>query len=94
MVKPVPEKPTVSHLTMAKHVLRYLKGTIDYCLIFKKFESLGLVGFCDADWGSTADRRSITGHGFRLSLRVFLYHGRVRSSNQLLYQHVKLSICP
>ena len=40
MVKPVPEKPTVTHLTMAKHVLRYLKGTIDYCLIFKKFESL------------------------------------------------------
>ena len=52
-------KPTVTHLTMAKHVLRYLKGTIDHCLIFK--------GFCDADWGSTADRRSITVYGFRLS---------------------------
>ena len=60
-------KPTVTHLTMAKHVLRYLKGTIDHCLIFKKFEKLSLVGFCDADWGSTADRRSITGYGFRLS---------------------------
>ena len=60
-------KPTVTHLTMAKHVLRYLKGTIDHCLTFKKSENFNLVGFCDADWGSTADRRSITGYGFRLS---------------------------
>ena len=27
-------------------------------------------------------------------LRVLLYHGRVKSSKQLLYRHVKLSICP
>ena len=60
-------KPTVTHLAMAKHVLRYLKGTTDHCLTFKKSEKLSLVGFCDADWGSTADRRSITGYGFRLS---------------------------
>ncbi len=60
--------PTTSHLTMAKHVLRYLKGTIDQCLTFKKSdESLNLIGYCDADWANAQDRRSITGYSFQLS---------------------------
>lgn len=60
-------RPTIVHLTMAKHVLRYLKGTIDQCLIFKKSANLSLIGFCDADWGNSVDRRSITGYVFSLS---------------------------
>ena len=61
-------KPMVSHVTMAKHVLRYLKGTIDQSLIFKKSSnSLNLTGFCDADWAKSNDRRSITGCCFTLS---------------------------
>ena len=61
-------KPTSVHMTMAKHVLRYLKGTSDYKLVFRKSSvDMSLTGFCDADWGNSQDRRSITGYGFYLS---------------------------
>jgi hypothetical protein len=41
-------KPTVAHFTMAKHVIRYLKSTVDHNLIFRKSDNdLSLVGFCD-----------------------------------------------
>ena len=47
-------KPTQSALSMAKHVLRYLKGTREQCLKFGKSEShLKLTGFCDSDWGAS-----------------------------------------
>ena len=56
-------------MTAAKHVLRYLKGTPEKCLKFKKSdEPLALVVFSDSDWGGdTSDRRSITGYGFELN---------------------------
>ncbi|CAB3999284.1 Hypothetical predicted protein, partial [Paramuricea clavata] len=39
-------------LIAEKHVLRYLKGTIEQRLRFRKSEStLKLIGFCDSDWG-------------------------------------------
>ena len=61
-------KPSESDLILAKHVLRYLKGTREQCLKFEKSESpLKLIGFCDSDWGaSVKDRRSITGYNFQL----------------------------
>ena len=49
------------HLTMAKHTLRYLKGTINKKLTFRKAEEINVTGFCDADWASSPeDRKSIT----------------------------------
>lgn len=62
-------KLTVRHHTMAKHVLRYLKGTANQNLVFKKSaEPLALFGLCDADWGNSEDRRSISGYCFQLSV--------------------------
>ena len=60
--------PSAAHFTMAKHVLRYLKGTADQSLVFKGSNNhLGLVGHCDADWANSPDRRSITGYAFQLA---------------------------
>ena len=43
-------KPKSFHSTKAKHVLHYLKGTINQSLIFKKLQKfLKLEGFCDSD---------------------------------------------
>ncbi|GFR76714.1 retrovirus-related pol polyprotein from transposon tnt 1-94 [Elysia marginata] len=68
-------EPTKNHMVAAKHVLRYLKATIDQKLTYVKtsnVENIKLVGACDADWGNCADdRKSITGYGFRVT-RVFL----------------------
>ena len=62
-------KPNQADLSAAKHVLRYLKGTQELGLTFRKsFTPLNLEGFCDSDWGaSMEDRRSITGYNFKLS---------------------------
>ena len=52
-----------------KHVLPYLKGTLDYELCYRKcVDDLTLIGYSDADWASsTDDRRSISGYCFRLN---------------------------
>ena len=60
---------TQSHMTMAKHVLRYLKGTINDKMTFTKSEEpLEIIGFSDSDWAnSIEDRKSITGYSFKMS---------------------------
>jgi hypothetical protein len=62
-------KPCKDHWIAAKHVLRYLKGTLDYELCFERCgDGLALIGYSDADWASsTEDRRSTTGYYFSLS---------------------------
>ena len=62
------DNPVDSDWIMVKHVLRYLKGTLDYKLCYTKSESdLSLVGYSDSDWGgSLEDRRSTTGYVFML----------------------------
>ena len=62
-------KPLQEHWVAAKHVLRYLKGTLDYELCYRKCsEDLKLIGYSDADWASsTHDRRSISGYCFSLT---------------------------
>jgi len=81
-------KPTSVHMTMAKHVLRYLKGTSDYGLIFRKSDVVNLTRFCDANWGNSEDRRSVTGYGFSLSK-----HGPLISRKCRKQPTVALSTC-
>ena len=59
--------PNETHLTAAKHVLRYLSGTKDWSLFYPSSEQLYLEGFADADFATCLDtRRSISGYIFRL----------------------------
>ncbi|KAL0553398.1 hypothetical protein IC582_007293 [Cucumis melo] len=54
------------HWDALHHVLRYLKGTIDYCLHFNKF-SVVLEGYCDANWVTDNDEvNSTSGYVFLL----------------------------
>lgn len=53
-----------AHWAAAKRVLRYLKGTTRFGILFGSRQS-PLTGFVDADWGgSVDDRRSFTGYAF------------------------------
>ena len=61
-------EPTESHLTAAKRILRYLKGTIDLCLMYQKTGDTELRAYSDADWaGDHDDRHSTSGSICQLS---------------------------
>ena len=50
-------KPGMVHWTAVKWVLRYLKGTQDLKLCFRKNEVFKVEGFCDSDFASDLDKR-------------------------------------
>ena len=53
--------PTDSHLSAIKHILHYVKGTLNQGLLYKP-STLNLTAFCDVDWeADSVDHRSITG---------------------------------
>jgi hypothetical protein len=57
----------VEHWKAAKRVLRYLKGTSNYGLMYER-TGLPLFGVVDADWGTNViDRRSYSGYAFILA---------------------------
>lgn len=59
--------PKQEHWIAAKRVLRYLQGTANHGLKFKRDDNI-LRGFVDADWANcTIDRRSYTGSVFIFS---------------------------
>ena len=61
-------KPNETHLTAVKRILRYLKGTAEFCLKFTKSGNGGLIGYADADWaGDLDDRHSTTGYVFLMA---------------------------
>ncbi|XP_055614838.1 uncharacterized protein LOC129761153 [Toxorhynchites rutilus septentrionalis] len=59
---------TDTHRTHLKCVLRYLQGTKDYSLVYRRSSNAEhLVGYADADWGSDIyDRKSTSGSVFQV----------------------------
>jgi len=59
-----PKKP---HLNAVKSILRYIKGTINFGILYKKTKDCHVMGYCDADYaGDCGTRRSTTGYFFNL----------------------------
>lgn len=59
------DKPCVGHLLAVKRILRYVKGTLHFGLLYSQHKPFILSGFVDADWaGDVNDRRSTTGYCF------------------------------
>ncbi|MCH96254.1 putative reverse transcriptase (RNA-dependent DNA polymerase), partial [Trifolium medium] len=55
--------PRESHLTVVKRIFRYLKGTTNLGLFYKKSNDYRLSGFCDADYaGDRIERKSTSGN--------------------------------
>ncbi|KAK4397274.1 Secreted RxLR effector protein [Sesamum angolense] len=51
---------------VAKRILRYIKNTLSYGLMYKQSKSFSLSGFVDADWARDVnDRRSAMGFCFK-----------------------------
>ena len=50
-------EPRRVHWIAAKHILRYLKGTVEYGLKYRSDHEVNLEGYTDAVWaGSVTDR--------------------------------------
>ena len=50
------------HVMFAKHVVRYLKGKVEYGLKYDTNLNINLEGYVDSDWvGSSIDRKSTSG---------------------------------
>jgi hypothetical protein len=74
-------EPRRVHLVAAKHVMRYLKGTMDYGIIYDGDHNFTLSGYTDADWaGSVADRKSTSGCCFTLGSTMISWQSRKQSS--------------
>ncbi|EOY25127.1 Uncharacterized protein TCM_016540 [Theobroma cacao] len=85
------QKPSQFHFTVAKRVLRYVRGTVDYGLKFEKADGRELVVHCDSDWaGSVDDSRALEVAVFLLV--VLSSPGIPRSRKLLLNLQQRLNI--
>lgn len=82
--------PRHSHMMAAKRILRYLRGTLDFGVLFphqKEKVEPQLVAYSDSNWGEDVfDRKSTMGH-------VFLFGGAPISWCSKKQDVVALSIC-
>ena len=62
------ENPTELHLQAAKRVLRYLKGTTEFGIFYKKGGDDELAAYTNSDYaGDLEDRKSTSDYVFLLS---------------------------
>lgn len=74
------ESPTEIHLLAAKRILRYLQGTKDFVLFYKKGEKSDLIGFTDSDYARDQDdRRSISCYVFMLGTGAVSWSSKKQS---------------
>ena len=68
------------HLMVAKHAVRYLKGTVDYGLKYETNQKINLEDYVDSYWEvSDIDRKSTLGCCFSMILGVISWFSRKQS---------------
>ena len=73
-------QPRRVHQIAAKHVMRYLKGTIDFGLYYDGNHDYRLYGYTGADWaGSISDRKITSGRCFCLGSVMSSWFSRKQS---------------
>ena len=83
-------EPRRVHWVVAKHVLCYLQGTVDYDLDYRQGDGVRLVGYIDSDWvGCTSDRKSTSGCCFGLGSAVVSWFSRKQKSIALSSSEVE-----
>jgi hypothetical protein len=74
-------EPRQVHWVAAKHVLRYLRGTVGFGLRYVGGDGVRLHGYSDSDWaGSAVDRKSTSGGCFSLGSTVVSWFSRKQTS--------------
>ena len=71
------QSPGQVHLRATKRVLRYVKGTHDFGILYTSDKNGYLQGFSDSDWaGCPDDMKSTTGYVFSFGSGVFSWVSR------------------
>ena len=94
-------KPRRVHLIATKHVMRYMKGTIDFGLFYVGDHDYILYGYIDEYWARSASNKKISSNGC-YCLGLPRSHGLAGSSlvflstqlEQSIYQLVLLVVKP
>jgi hypothetical protein len=74
-------EPRHVHLVVAKHVMRYLKGTLDCGLSYDGDHDFTLSGYTNSDWARiVSDRKSTSGCCFNLGSTMISWQSRKQSS--------------
>ena len=69
------------HWTAAKHILRYIKGTVEYGLVYERRGIVQLTGFTDVEWARCVeDRKSTSGCCFSIGSGVVSWFNRKQKS--------------
>ncbi|XP_074346217.1 secreted RxLR effector protein 161-like [Apium graveolens] len=94
------EAPTTKHQQAVKHILRYIQGTIEYGLEYKKAGSKrAVIGFSDSDLaGDVVDRRSTGGMCFYLDGNLIYWESQKQrvialSSCEAEYMAATMAAC-
>jgi len=67
-----------------KHVLCYLRGTLEYELLYERSGGVKLVGFIDADWeGCAEENKSTLGCCFNIGSSIISWFNRKHISMAL-----------
>ena len=73
--------PQRVHWTVAKHILLYIRGKVEYGLVYGHRGSVQLAGFTDADWARCVeDRKSTSGCCFNIGSGVVSWFNRKQKS--------------
>lgn len=71
--------PGTEHWKAVKWLMRYVNGTTNMKLTFKKQEKFEVKGYCDSDYASDLDRRrSITGYVFQIGGNTVSWRSRLQ----------------
>eukprot|EP00253_Pinus_taeda_P010947 PITA_10947 len=75
-------RPTKLYWKATKHVLRYLRGTSQFGLWYRRTEGVKLQGFTDAEWaGSPSDRKSTSRGIFGIGSATVSWYNRKQGSS-------------
>ena len=70
-------EPRHRHWIVAKHVLRYLRGSVAFRLRYTSSGGVLLHGYADSDWaGSSIDQKSTSGYCFSLGSTMISWSSR------------------
>ncbi|CAL9005790.1 unnamed protein product [Prunus brigantina] len=76
--------PSKKHFGVARRVLRYVQGTMDFGIEYVFGKSTVLIGFCNSDWsGSEEDMKSTSGYAFSFGSGAFSW-ASVKQNNVAL----------